>query len=90
MKLPYKISEAGSRLYRAGVSYHAYGTIKQGNDALFTYFKADKVTDEQLATLKQYCPDVQVKGIGAQYAPELRSVAICFPKAAWYRNQTSM
>ena len=85
MSLPYKISEAASRLYRAGVSYHAYGTIKQGNSALFDYYKADKVTDEQLATIRQYCPDVQLKGTRSQYAPELRSVIVCFPKAAWYR-----
>ena len=85
MKLPYKITEAPRMLYRAGVSYHAFGTIKQGKTALFNYYKCDKVTAEQLATIRQYCPDMQVKGIGATYAPELRSVALCFPKIAFYR-----
>ena len=88
MKTPYKISEAASRLYRAGVSYHDFGTIKQGKTALFNYYKCDKVTDEQLATIRQYCPDVQLKGVRSQYAPELRSVIVCFPKAAWYRLQS--
>ena len=86
MKLPYKITEAGSRLYRAGVSYHAFGTIKQGNAAMFDYFKCDKLTAEQAATLRQYCPDMQVRTASPMYAPELKSVAILFPKAAWYRT----
>lgn len=88
MRAPYKINEAASRLYRAGVSYYAYGTIKQGKTALFNYYKADKVTDAQLEALREYCPDVQVKGARSEYAPELRSVLVCFPKAAWYRQQT--
>lgn len=83
--LPYKISEAASVIYRAGISYHAFGTIKQGRAALFDYYKCDKVTTEQLATIRQYCPDMQVKVISATYAPELRSVALCFPKVAFYR-----
>ena len=90
MRLPYKISDAARQLYRAGVSYHDYGTIKQGSTALFNYYKCDKVTEGQLATIRQYCPDVQVKGIRSEYAPEIKSVAICFPKAAWYRNKFSM
>lgn len=89
MKLPYKINQAARELYRAGVSYHAYGTITQGKTALFDYYKADKVTDEQLEALRQYCPDVQVKGSRSEYAPELRSVLVCFPKAAWYRQQAN-
>lgn len=89
MKLPYKAGLMASTLYKAGVSYHDYGTIKQGKTALFTYFKADRITDTQLAAIKAFCPDVQVKGLRSQYAPELTSVAICFPKAAWYRAQVS-
>lgn len=89
MKLPYRISEAGSKLYRAGVSYHAYGTIKQGTKALFNYFKADNITDSQIVALREYCPDMQVTGMRSEYAPELRSVCIMFPKAAWYRAQVT-
>lgn len=85
----YKINEAASRLYHAGVSYYDYGTINHGKIAMFDYYKCDKVTDEQLVTIRQYCPDVQVKGARSQYAPELRSVLVCFPKAAWYRQQAA-
>ena len=82
MKLPYKITEAASRLYRVGVSYHDYGTIKKGKIAYFDYYKADKITDAQLATIREFCPDVQLQGIRSEYAPEIKSVAICFPKIA--------
>ena len=90
MKLPYKITEAASRLYRAGVSYHAFGTLKVCKTAYFDYYKADKITDKQLATIREFCPDVQLQGIRSEYAPEITCVAICFPKAAWYRNKFSL
>ena len=44
MKLPYKITEAANRLYSAGVSYHAFGTLKIGKSAYFDYYKTDKIT----------------------------------------------
>ena len=90
MKLPYKISDAASQLYRAGISYHAYGTLKVCKTAYFDYYKADKVTDAQLTIIREFCPDVQLQGIRSEYAPEIKSVAICFPKAAWYRNKLSI
>ncbi len=88
--MKYKINDAANRLYSAGINYYDYGTIKQGKTALFNYYKCDKVTEDQLATIRQYCPDVQVKGARSQYAPELRSVLVCFPKAAWYRQQATI
>jgi len=90
MKLPYKISDAASQLYRAGISYHAFGTLKVCKTAYFDYYKADKVTDAQLETIREFCPDVQLQGIRSEYAPEIKGVAICFPKAAWYRNKFSI
>ena len=87
-KLPYRISEAGSRLYRAGVSYFQFGTLKHGREAIFDYFTCDGVSAEQLAMLREFCPDVQVAGGHAQYAPEIKRVNILFPKAAWYRAQS--
>lgn len=89
MKLPYKKALEASTLYKTGVIYHAYGVIKQGKTALFDYYKADSITEEQIATLKQFCPDLQVKGMRSEYAPELRSVCIMFPKSAWYRAQAT-
>ena len=90
MKLPYKISDAASQLYRAGISYHAYGTLKVCKTAYFDYYKSDKITDSQLETIREFCPDVQLQGIRSEYAPEIKGVAICFPKAAWYRNKFSI
>ena len=83
MKLPYKIREAGSQLYRAGVDYYDFGTVENN---LFDYFKTDKITDEQVATLRAYCPDVQIRGGRSEFAPELKRTFILFPKAAWYRQ----
>lgn len=85
MKLPYKISDAASRLYRAGIAYHAYGIIKNDGKALFNYYKCDKITAEQQKKIAEFCPDAMIRGCASQYAPELRSVLVCFPKAAWYR-----
>lgn len=85
MKLPYKISDAASQLYRAGISYHAYGIIKNDGKALFNYYKCDKITASQQKTIAEFCPDVMIRGCASQYAPELRAVLVCFPKAAWYR-----
>ena len=87
MKLPYKITEAANHLYKAGVSYHAFGTLRICKKAYFNYYKADKITDNQLATIREFCPDVQVTGIRSEFAPEIKYVAICFPKAAWYRHK---
>lgn len=87
MKLPYRISDAARKLYRAGISYHAFGTLKVCNTAYFDYFKADKITETQLVEIRKFCPDVQIKGIRSEYAPEIKGVAICFPKIAWYRNK---
>lgn len=85
MKLPYRITDAANRLYRAGVAYHTYGTLKVGKTSYFNYYKADKVTDSQLEALREFCPDVRLKGIRSQYAPELQAVGVFFPKIAWYK-----
>lgn len=86
MKLPYKISEAGSRLYRAGVSYHAFGVAKQNSAALFDYFTlSEPLTEAQAQAVRDYCPDFQIGGSRSQYAPEIKRQVLLFPKAAWYR-----
>lgn len=87
MKLPYKKADTASTIYRLGISYYAFGTLSQGKAKLFDYFKCDKVTQEQIEALRSFCPDLQIKGVSPSYAPELRSVLLCFPKAAWYRAQ---
>lgn len=89
MKLPYKKALEASTLYKAGVNYHAYGVLKVHKTAMFDYYKADKVTEEQQKLIREFCKDVQFKGVRSEYAPELRSVCIMFPKAAWYRAQST-
>jgi hypothetical protein len=85
MKLPYKIKDAGSMLYRAGVSYHASGTTKAGKVSVFDFFQCDTITNGQLGKIREYCPDVQVAGVHHKFAPELKMVHVLFPKSAWYR-----
>lgn len=89
MSKRFKNTMAASTLYGLGISYHATGTIsEQGRkEKLFDFYTADKVTEEQKAALLAIAPDVQFKTIGPQYAPEIKRVAICFPKAAFYRAQ---
>ena len=87
MKLPYRITEAGSRLYRAGVNYHEFGVIRHSGVALYDYFKADKATPEQIDALKTWCPDLKMAQSQSEYAPELGKVLFMFPKAGWYRQQ---
>jgi len=89
MKLPYKIGQAAYQVFSAGVRYYENGTLKDKATGarLFDYFKADAITPEQVETLRAYCPDVQVKVARSQYAPEIRSALICFPKRAWYARR---
>lgn len=87
MRLPYKKAETASTIYRLGISYHGFGILQQGKVQLFDYFKCDKVTQEQIESLRSFCPDLQVKSSSPSYAPEIRNVLLCFPKSAWYRSQ---
>lgn len=86
MKLPYRISDAASTLYRLGVSYFNYGTVHVGKQAMYDAYQTDAVSPEQAAALMEFCPDVQIVTTRSEYAPEIRRVAVLFPKAAWYRQ----
>lgn len=85
MKLPYKITQAGAMLYRAGVNYHNFGTITKNGARMFDYFLCDKVSEAQAATIRAFCPDVQFRTSSPQYAPEIKRAAVLFPKIAFYR-----
>ena len=84
--MAYKISLAPSFLYDIGVSYHATGNLTKNKVKLFDYYKADKVTVEQKAKILKWCKDARFFNSASEYAPELRAVMICFPKAGFYRN----
>lgn len=49
----------GLDLYKAGISYHAYGTIKQGRKVQAYFYKLCKpATTEQIAELRKAYPHV--------------------------------
>lgn len=83
--MKYQISQAAPFLYRAGVSFHATGTLKRDGLKLFDYYKADKISAAQKAAILKWCKDVRFFSSSPEYAPELKSVMICFPKAAFYK-----
>jgi hypothetical protein len=60
------------------ISYFDYGLIKQGRKKLFNYYKTDKISAEQKHALEK--AGCTIKGAFCEYAPEIRSVLICFPK----------
>lgn len=86
MTTPYRISQAANYVYRTGVSYHAYGTVKQGKVAMFDFFQCDSVTDAQVASLREWCPEMQVRGVRHKHAPEMTCVHLLFPKAAYFHS----
>jgi hypothetical protein len=85
----FKISEAGARLYAAGVSYYAHGNTKNANgESLFVFFKLCKApTAAQIAELLTFCPDMKTAQSSPQYAPEQKNAVLLFPRAAYYRKQ---
>lgn len=82
-------SQIPSFLYRCGVSYHANGVINYQHNGKFykvyDYYKTDIITQDQIAAIAKEIPDLQVMGSRSQYAPEIKSVLVCIPKAALYK-----
>ena len=87
--MKYKISEAGGKLFAAGVSYYAHGYTKNDKgQSLFVFFKLCKApTAAQVAELLRFCPDMKTAQSSPQYAPEQKNAVLLFPRAAWYRAQ---
>lgn len=85
--MKYRITLAASFLYDIGVSFHATGTIKKGKAALYDYYKTDKVTEEQKEKILSWCKDAAFFNTAWEYAPELKGIAIAFPKAGFYRQE---
>lgn len=84
----FKNSLAAPTLYNLGIRTHGHGVIKnEAKAAMFDFYMADYVAPEQKAALLAIAPDAQFKSIGPSFAPEIKKVAICFPKAAFYRQQ---
>jgi hypothetical protein len=81
----YQVTTVPSFLYSIGVSYHSTGVIIQGETKIFDFYKIDSITDRQLDLIRLWCPHFQVKLSVSQYAPELKSKILCFPKVGYFR-----
>lgn len=84
----FKITQAASFLYKVGVRTYASGVLwdKATNAALYDFYKCDSLDESQRAAILAACPNACFRGAYAEYASELRSVYICFPKAAMQRR----
>lgn len=84
MKAKVTNTMVGSFLYNLGISYHEYGVLKcsKTKRKLYDFYKCDSVTSEQHAKIVESIPDAEFKTASPQYAPELKRVLVCIPKAA--------
>lgn len=79
----------GSTLYTLGLSYYAYGTVKQGRKVQAYFYKLSKpATPEQLAELRKVFPHVHTGQRQSQYAPELKASVLLFPSKAELNRQS--
>lgn len=71
----------GGDLYKAGVSYYASGTIKNGRKIAAYYFRLSKpATVEQLNQLKKLYPQMTTGNSYNEFAPEIQSPVLIFWK----------
>lgn len=73
----------GRNLYKAGINYHAYGTIKNGRKVTAYFYKLDNApTSEQIAKLKEEFPHVSTGYVCSEFAPEVCKSVLIFPSSA--------
>ena len=73
----------GRNLYKAGIHYHAYGTIKNGRKVTAYFYKLNSTpTSEQIAKLREEFPHVSTGYGYREFAPELRKSVLIFPSGA--------
>ena len=84
----FSITRAAGFLYDLKVQFYASGILRDAETgaALFDFYKTDFVTDSQKAAILQACPSAIFRGAFAEYAPELKGIYICFPKAEMRRR----
>lgn len=84
----FAITRAAGFLYDIGVRFHASGILRESDTgaALYDFYKTDFVSDSQMTQIATACPNACFRGVYAEYAPELRGVYICFPKAEMQRR----
>lgn len=73
----------GRNLYKAGINYHAYGTIKNGRQVTAYFYKLNSTpTIEQMAKLREEFPRVSTGCGYCEFAPELRKAVLIFPSGS--------
>lgn len=82
----YQITKAPSFLYGIGVRYYETGVLHKNGIRLFDYYKVDSVSANQKADILKWCKDARFFNSAKEYAPELKSVMICFPKSGFYKH----
>ena len=83
--MKYQITQAAPFLHNRGVSFYETGTLTKNGVKLFEYYKTDSINAAQKAAILKWCKDARFFSSSPEYAPELRRVMICFPKAGFYR-----
>jgi len=83
--MKYQITQAASFLYNRGISFHETGTLTKNGVKLFDYYKTDSINAAQKAAILKWCKDARFFSSSPEYAPELKRVIVCFPKAGFYR-----
>lgn len=74
-------------LYKLGINYHGYGDLKDGRKVVARWFKADRITAAQKQVLQDLDSSVYFLSSSPEYAPELKSVLICFKTAAQLKRE---
>lgn len=83
----YRVTHVPRVLHGLGVRFHATGTISNDEGVkIYDYYKADKVNIQMLDALQAWCPDMSVKVMRPSYAPEISTLALCFPKRGFYKQ----
>lgn len=78
----------GQDLYKAGIDYHATGSIKHGRRITAYYYKlSNGITPEQLQTIRETHPQAHTGHTRAQYAPELTCKVLIIPSKAEMKRQ---
>jgi len=84
--MKYQITMAAWFLHSIDLSFYQHGTVDEHGKKLWDFYQCDGVTPEQRLKILEWCPNAIFQGSYKQYAPELTSTLVCFPKAEQMRR----
>lgn len=85
--MKYQISMAAAFLYEIGVTFHDVKTIvNKQKEKLYDVYLCDSITQSQQDKIAAWNPNIRFFTTTKQYAPEIKSIGIGFPKAAVLRK----